>query len=378
MVIGQDLILTNSLVLPGDSNIQKLAPGSKACYVKDVHVFTRLSYEGGYILPVDDKSSVNTLLKESRYSAWSISNTWDVSAKSVYSKIYRRPKLGIGLAFTNFHNSSLGKPSLLYGYTEIPINRRDKRLNFTYGIGGGVAWNFNHYDKTSNPENEVIGSSVNAHLQASINMYYWLSDRFLVGIGTGFRHFSNGALQKPNAGINIIPVTFSLQYKVRERQTTEELTELPAFRRRWGYSIYNSVGAKQLVKEEPIVFKNLFGFNAGYSLSYKYRAVAGLDFTYTAGSAARISGDASNFSKSVSYGPYIGWEWFLTDRIYIPIYIGAYLHRNIENEEEGVLYQRLGIRYCFLPSRSLMTGIGLKSHLGSADFIELTLGFRFH
>ena len=373
---SQTILLTNSGVLPGDSNTRALS-SSGAHYVKKVNVFTRLSFEGGYIMPVDDKSSVNDLLKNSSYTSWSISNTWDVSPSSVYSSIYRKPKLGVGLAFMNFHNESLGKPYVFYGYTEIPINKRDNRLNFTYGIGVGVAWNFNHYDKTSNPENEVIGSSVNAHIQASINMYYWLSNNFEVGLGTGFRHYSNGALQKPNAGINIIPLNLSLQYKIRERQTTDYVAELPKFRRRWGYSIYNSVGAKQLVKEEPVVFKDVLGFNAGYSLSYKYRAVVGFEFTYTAGSAGRVDGDASQFSKSVSYGPYIGWEWFLTDRIYIPIYLGAYIHRNIANEEEGLLFQRLGFRYCFLPSRALVAGIGLKSHLGSADFMEFTLGMNF-
>ena len=250
-------------------------------------------------------------------------------------------------------------------------------MNFNYGVGIGIGWNFQHYDKVSNPDNEAIGSSVNAHLQASINMNYWLTDRFLLGIGTGFKHFSNGALQKPNAGINIIPVSLSLQYKIRERQITDQIAELPKFRKQWGFSIYNSVGAKQIVQEEPVVFKNLFGFNAGYSLDYKYRAVAGMDFTYTAGGAERVSGEQSNFSKSVSYGPYIGWEWYLTDRIYIPIYIGAYLHRNIENEEESLFFQRIGIRYSFFPSKAMFAGIGLKVHLGSADFLDFTIGTNF-
>ncbi|MFN5476064.1 MAG: acyloxyacyl hydrolase, partial [Sphingobacteriales bacterium] len=370
--LGQDAMLQYLLAAQRDSSITSGAGKLKPQYVNNKHVFTRIAYETGMIMPVDDKEQVNALLRNSSYSSILVSNTWDVSPSSVYSRIYRKPKLGIGIGFMNFRNQSFGKPYMLYGYTEIPINRHERRLNFTYGIGAGIAWNFNHYHKVDNPGNEAIGSSVNAHLQASFNMYYWLSDHFIMGIGTGFRHFSNGALQKPNAGINIIPLTLSLQYKILERQVTNFTPELPPFQKHWSYSLYNSVGAKQLVKGEPTVFKNLLGFNAGYKFSYKYRIAAGFDMTYTAGSPQRVSGSASNFSKSVSYGPYLGWEWYLTNRLYIPFYMGAYIHRNPENEEENVLFQRLGVRYALVPSHALVVGVGLKSHLGAADFIEFT------
>lgn len=349
----------------------------KLHYVETSRIFTKLAYEVGYIMPVNDKSSVNDLLKASHYSSINISNSWEVSPNSVYSRIYRKPKLGLGFSFTSFHNAQLGNPYLIYGYTEVPINRKEGRWNFSYGMGLGLAWNFHHYDKVNNAANEAIGSAVNAHLQANISASYWLTDNFLIGLGTGFRHFSNGALQKPNAGVNIIPVQFSVHYKMREVTVINVAKQLPPFQKHWSYSLYNSVGAKQFKRGEPVVFKDLFGFNAGYQFSYKYKAVGGFDLTFTDGGQDRVPYEASNVSKCVSYGPYVGWEWYLTDRIYIPIYCGVYLHRNIENEEEGILYQRLGIRYLLLPSRQLSTGIGLKTHLGSADFIELNIGYTF-
>jgi hypothetical protein len=372
LICGQTVLLQEGLA--HDSVNQS---ANKPKYVERSQGFLRLSYEKGYVMPVDDKAMVNDLLKASSFSSVNLSASWDVSPTSVYSRIYRKPKLGIGLAFLNFHHPSFGTPNVLYGFTEIPMSRRDKRLNFTYGIGVGLAWNFHHYDKDKDPQNLVIGSSVNAHLQANINMHYWLSRNFMFSVGTGFRHYSNGALQKPNAGINVIPFTVSLEYKVMERLIPDALPTLPPFRKHWSYSVYNSVGAKQLEMGQPVVFKNLFGFNAGYKFSYKYRVAAGFDLTYTAGSSGRIPGNQSNFSKSVSYGPYVGWEWYLTDRIYLPIYLGTYLHRNEANEEQGMLFQRLGIRYALLPSRSLVIGTGLKSHLGSADFIEFTVGYNF-
>ena len=378
--MGLPLLMTGQTVMVQQDPVRGRDTSSsrKEKYVDMIQGFLRLSYEKGYVMPVDDKNVVNELLKASRYSSVNISACWDVSPTSVYSRIYRKPKLGVGLAFLNFHNPSFGIPNVLYGFTEIPISRKGKRLHFTYGIGAGLAWGFHHYDKNDDPQNLAIGSSANAHLQVNFIMHYWLSKNFLLSAGTGFRHYSNGALKKPNAGINVIPFSLSVEYKMMERLVPNASPTLPPFRKRWIYSVYNSVGAKQLEMDKPVVFKNLFGVNAGYKFSYKHRAVAGFDLTYTAGAAGRIPGDQSALSKSVSYGPYIGWEWFLTDRIYFPVYLGAYLHRNIENEEQSLLFQRLGIRYAMLPSRSLVIGCGLRSHLGSADFVEFTLGYNFN
>jgi hypothetical protein len=72
-----------------DSSITSGAGKLKPQYVNNKHVFTRLAYETGMIMPVDDKEQVNALLRNSSYSSFTVSNTWDVSPSSVYSRIYR-------------------------------------------------------------------------------------------------------------------------------------------------------------------------------------------------------------------------------------------------------------------------------------------------
>jgi hypothetical protein len=363
--------------LSGPGNLQPAGSVPKPRFVGSTSRYIRFSYEGGYILPVDDKEEVNQMFAESMYRTITVASSWDVPSSSVYSKIYRKPKLGLGISLVNFNNEELGKPITIFGYTEIPITRPESRWNVSYGIGAGLGIGFEHFDKDGNPGNIAIGSSVNAYLEANFSAGYWISDDFLLSVGTGYRHYSNGSTKQPNAGINIVPIQLSLQYQTRKIVYHDATTPLPRYIKNFSYSVYNSVGMKQLEIDGPMIFKNLTGFNAGYQFSYKYRSVVGFDLTYTSGSSERVPGDASSFSKHFSYGPYLGWEWFFTERIYVPIYFGVYLHRNYENDETNPFFQRIGLRYLLLRNKQLSAGVGLKTHFGQADFVEFGLGWNF-
>jgi Lipid A 3-O-deacylase (PagL) len=349
---------------------------TKQRFVESSSRYIQLSYEGGYILPVDDKEEVNQMFRESMYRTITVTNSWDVSSTSVYSKIYRKPKLGLGISLVNFNNEELGKPITIFGYTEIPITGPGSKWSVSYGVGAGLGIGFEHFDKDGNPGNMAIGSSLNAYLEANFRAGYWINNDFLLSIGTGYRHYSNGSTKQPNAGINIVPVQLSLKYQTRKIVFHDATTPLPRYNKNFSYSLYNSVGMKQLEIDGPMILKNLTGFNAGYQFSYKYRAVAGFDLTYSSGGSERVHGDGSPFSKHFSYGPYVGWEWFFTERIYIPVYAGVYLHRNYENDETNQFYQRIGLRYLLLRNKQLSAGVGLKTHFGQADFVEFGLGYH--
>jgi hypothetical protein len=373
--------VSSSKTISGDTSIpaklsSKTPVTSKTRFIRSASRYIGLGYEGGYILPVDDKEEVNDLFRKSFYRTLTVTSSWDVPASSVYSRLYRNPKLGLGVSLVNFNNVALGKPITAFGFTEIPFTSLRSNWYFSYGIGAGIGFGFNHYDKTSNPENMAIGSSINAYLEANFKAGYWLSHNFLLAIATGYRHYSNGSVKQPNAGINIIPFQLSLKYRTREFNYDAVEAQLPEFKKNFSYVFYTNIGMKQLETEGSMIFKNLTGFNAGYQFSYKYRLALGFDLTYSAGGSERVPGDASSFSKHFSYGPYLGWEWFLTNRLYIPVYTGVYIHRNYENDETNQFFQRIGVRYLFLKNKQLSAGVGLKTHFGQADFVEFGLGYH--
>ena len=111
-------------------------------------------------------------------------------------------------------------------------------------------------------------------------------------------------------------------------------------------------------------------------VSYKYRLGLGLDVVYAEKSELRNTSDQSAFSKSISYSVVGSWEWVLTKRLYVPIGLAVYLHRNFENGELVPYYERIGFRYQF--AEYCHAGVTVKAHNAVADILEWSIGYTFH
>ena len=357
-----------------------LTPKSNADSLKAQHKargnsYLEVAFEHGGIMAIDDNPKVNAILKSSHFNGISLRYSWEIKPSSVYHSVYRRPLLGIGLMTSTFNNPIIGAPISVFGFVEIPFSKQISRWNFSYGLALGVSFHFNPYDTISNPQNLMISSNYNAYLHANILTRYKVNKNWQLGLGVGYKHYSNGATKKPNAGINLMPVQFSAQYKI-DHALKDEISSLPAFKPYVSLSLYTASGMKQNNPGEELIYKNLSGLFLGYQFSYKYKLGLGFDLTYSSGGTHRVTG-ASAFSENFSYGVYAGWEWYITDRLYLPINLGVYLHHNPENSETTSYYERLGLRYLFF-NHHFSVGPSLKAHAGTADFIELNLGWTFH
>ena len=95
----------------------------------------------------------------------------------------------------------------MYGFVDIPFHKPRSRWTWLYGGALGISYNFNPYDPETNPVNVFLGSERNVYIDLYFEGHYAISNRMDIGIGTGFKHFSNGSYKLPNAGINLIPLT---------------------------------------------------------------------------------------------------------------------------------------------------------------------------
>ncbi len=116
---------------------------------------------------------------------------------------------GVGFYGGSFDNNDFGEPNALYGFIDIPFYRSKSKWSWIYGIGLGLAFNFNPYNPETNPDNGLIGSEKNVYIALTIEGRYQITPHWEAGLGAGFKHFSNGRIQMPNSGINVVPVTFS-------------------------------------------------------------------------------------------------------------------------------------------------------------------------
>lgn len=295
----------------------------------------------------------------------------------VYNNVYRRPYLGVGFYSSTFYNPDIGTPNALYFFLTIPFAfEENKKLTFSYTLAFGLSYNFVPYDPISNPSNIFIGSKKNSYVHLGFVTNYRINQKWALSATLGLKHFSNGAYQMPNMGINLIPLTIGASYKFSDDEIDQTKKPVLPFKKYNMVNVMLAAGSKNFVNGDRNSLQTTLGVNYLWQKGYKYRMGIGMDLFYNDNSDDRNHSRASNFSKSFSYAVVGSWEWVISKRLYVPIGIGGYLHRNVENNESTPYYERAGIRYRI--TDHLSAGITIKAHGDAADFFEWTLGYTFH
>ena len=310
------------------------------------------------------------------YKAIDIQVGWRHVSNTPYNYIYRYPNLGLGFNMTLTHSQEIGRPLAIYGFMEIPFSIPSfrHRLKIGYFTQLGLGFNLKPFDEFRNPINQNIGSKLNSYVHLGLNATIRITERLDLQASLGLKHFSNGSAKKPNSGINLIPLNMGFQLKVGEvkpipgEKPSFEKKSLPPY---WNFMLYS--GLKNYDVGEPEFFRGGIGISYVIPSGYKYRYGLGLDFFWAQGAHIRNPDLLLNFRDKTSFAVVGTWEWQLTDNLFIPVGIGAYLYRNELNQEITWYYERLGVRYRH--QNRLFFGIQIKAHQIKADFFELTLGY---
>lgn len=341
-------------------------------YKKYSTIYTLAVEQGSMLgngMPVGDEVAKNTYYNGLNFRVGLRENDYN----DVYNAIYRLPEMGFGGYLSTFHRNDIGNPFALYYFFKIPINyERNRRINFSYLAGLGVASNFNPYDKHQNPKNVFLGSITNAYINFKFQASYNFSNHWSTTLGLGFKHFSNGGTEQPNKGINLIPLSIAVNYKPNAYKVYESKPEIPNFINYNTFNVAWIAGTHDSKVTLNQHFKTALSINYLRAIHYKYRLGVGLDMFFT-GAAGKLNNSETTFSNSVSVAAVGSWEWVITKNIYVPLAIGFYLHRNPLNGETKFFYERAGIRYRF--NNNLFCGVAVKAHLGAAEFVEWTVGY---
>ncbi len=339
--------------------------------------YLEFRFENGAMLS-NDTDLGDQLVNSSYYNGFDIRLGFrKTNPDDIYSTVYRRPYMGIGWYSSTFHNADIGKPNALYYFMTIPfVFEQDKKLTFNYTGAFGLSYNFNPFDSIQNPANIFIGSYRNCYVHLGLEANYKFSETWQANATLGFKHFSNGSFKKPNYGINLIPLTLGVTYKVGDDKVEHYRRPVPEFIKNNQLNLTLAFGSKNYVNEDPNYLKMTMGINYLRAVNYKYRIGVGIDVFYSGASELRTESGTASFSDAVSYAVVPNWEWVITERLYIPLGVGIYLHRNVENDEKYGYYERAGIRYRV--TDHLSAGVTIKAHAGVADYFEWTLGYTFH
>ncbi|WP_312698366.1 acyloxyacyl hydrolase [Sphingobacterium mizutaii] len=347
--------------------------------IKKSPLILELETENGGILA--QKGLKSSTYEGAYYNGLNFKIGWKQRAKKdQYYQIYNYPIYGIGLYSSTFNTDILGSPFAIYGFVQTPIApKEDSRWSYDYRIGLGLSGNFKPYNENENPLNLVIGSKNNVFIDLGIRTQYRINPHWKAGVGLAFHHFSNGALRLPNKGVNLVPLTVSVNYQINPDIKINRDSVLKPYSKKILYHINYGVGFKQLKDEsDERFFKSTLSAYASRHVSYKWRLGGGFDLFYSSsGNDAEIAGDKSGkLSSKLSGGPSFYIAHILNERLVLNGNVGYYLHNQRFNGEIRRVFLRAGARYYVY--KNINAGVSIKAHMGKADFIEWTVGYTFN
>ncbi len=308
-----------------------------------------------------------------------------------------------GLADEVGYTSDMGHLWALYASFSRPLWRTE-RWELGYTLDAGGAYSLKPYDKEANVDNELVGSRPLIYFGASLYAAYRLSSQWRLRADLGFRHVSNGALDRPNKGANSFSPNVSLIYDLSpyEKRRWESNRWTAAYRKRWYGSLTLNVGGKALLEEwlltqfntpsaSPQYRTSHFRIYVAYGLQadvmYRYArrwaTGGGIDVFYgTYSKRVREIDEAKGVDikhSPWSVGLAVKHEAFY-GRLSMYVSLGVYLYRQMgatAREDETPYYERVGIKYHFPKWHGFFVGAGIKAHRTKADLAEVTAGFAF-
>lgn len=290
------------------------------------------------------------------------------SSRSAYA-----PKTFIGA--TVLHGSSggsryLGKVSaaMLFGDRSITGSGwYSLRGRFAFGLG----WIQKPFDIETNHKNTLLGSHLNAAVQASLYQQVRLGRHWSWNTGFSFLHLSNGLSTLPNLGLNI-PCLYT---GVTWRQTSAPLQrKTPRFgAARNQFAAWAGLGLKQWpLVNSPRTITQAFGAEWSRRISDNGRWGAMVNVFHD---PTELSPNDTTFNKPEANGWQAGAGVHYTvviGRWELPLQMGVYAWNP---RDANNVYQVIGLRYRAAPH--WLAGIHLKTHMGKADFFHAGIGYQW-
>lgn len=356
--------------------------------------FMEFTYQAGKVLPSNDFVKGENASGEpiDYYQSFRGEFGWQTKGTRLWEQLYSLPYFGIGYYQANFFNSQeLGMPSALYGFYGGSIKKYSK-WSIDYRIGFGLTYNWKPYDPDLNPYNYAIGSYNTVYIDAGVVANIPITQQFDLGIGMSFTHFSNGATSLPNLGINLMASKFSLRYNFYEERPQVKAWDIPEYKKDHEFYFSASLGSKQVTYDTTNTNLDSKYYDINYAMAtvsfayqrqigHKVKFGGGLDINYDGTVDAQIDiidGEIDQVIHPLSDKLGIGivgtFEWVIA-RMSIIAQPGYHILRKEIEGQTPPMYQRLGVKYHFLPNT--FAGIYIKAYNFSvADYIEWTVGHR--
>jgi hypothetical protein len=385
---------------------------------------------GGMALAMGDRhTEILTKQRKGIVVGGEIDFEFQPTGKHQWEQFWAFPTFGIGILGLDFGNPKmLGQAFAAYPYLLVPIIKNNYfRLN--YKVGAGMSFFTKFYKNAPHQEgtlsgangepygaNAVIGSVANIYLTTGANFEFPINNTLAISADIGYSHMSNGSIQTPNKGFNIIYAQIGAKYNFKDCNECKRNVKNPANKLPYDFiaNIGVSGGFKELYYRDNKKFfvgeihaglttplTNWYGLGGGFNLffdgAFNKRDIS--DASFISKSFTRYYLPENKFENKIRFGISVNNE-FIIGKITGILDWGFYLYnplKNYENgekivkernkkpfnkrifykyninDEDGWNYFRLGVRYRIWDN--LFVSVYVKTHLQKAEMITLGIGY---
>ena len=370
-------------ILPTDS-------GKKQSYLIPIAF-----YQQGFVLPSNDfvrgNNQKQTPIKFFRTASVQIAK--QTTGEKLWEQLYGFPRYGFGIYTAQFINSTeLGQPVAVYGMFNLLL-KQWTNLSLNLDFGAGYSFNWKSFDE--NKYNIAMGARESAYVDAGPSLEYTFENGVLLDFGASVTHFSNGAMKKPNFGINTVAPKISLGYNLSGRRKNYNYQEIPEFQKKseflasfftgWENEIFKSTDADSVIKYYGATYP-VFGLSATFNRQISYKSKIGIGFMVDYFGAANpvismqngiFEHKYASFKEGFQLSIFPSYE-LVINKFSIVLQEGFYIYRaKYSFLRTPSVYQRLGFKYDLFKDFTLGANIRMYNY-NTSHFIEWTLGYRIH
>lgn len=357
-----------------------------------------LDIRPGYIVPTNSFLEGDNLQQKIIEQSLSLhlKYAFQFSKDSNLGRMYPHAYQGIGVSYNTFYcPAELGNPVTVYAFQGAPIVRLSSRLSFDYEWNFGASFGWKKYDEQYNPQNEVIGSKINAYINLGFLLNWQFHPQWKLAAGVDFTHFSNGNTHYPNGGLNIIGGrvgivrTFGDTDNTSEGRVPKRLFIKPHVS--YDLVLYGATRKRGFVKDNvPSLVPGSFGiaglnFAPMYNFNNYFRAGLSMDAQYDESANIKDYKLEGSYSDDLKFHRPPFREQFavglsLRAELVMPIFsINAGFGRNLigSGEDTKGFYQILALKTYVTRHLFLHVGYQLRE-FKDPNNLMLGVGYRFH
>ncbi len=361
-----------------------------------------IAVQGGMGTVANTFEGYNEMLSSCRYPNTDVRIGYQTNENDhPYAELYGYPNVGfsfgwMGLSTLKYEGEShLGSVVNMSGFMECDFLRTKM---FSLGLDGQVGFGLTKviHDPNFNTLNISVSSPLLIFARAGIKAKFRFTKRLEIGADVHIEHCSTGYLSCPNRGLNGSGASLSFRYYNTppprfKKYQPEEWTEV----RRFFGEVYIGGGLHRSFTEWKVFGTSTpwpiltAGGNINYRFIPQFSTGLNLDLYHTdRGYLQRVE----QFERVLygdeavdEYGHYdpLNCGLSLLLQFYYGNFtafgnLGLYVHRHSGlHDEEGICYQRVGMKFNFPKLGGLFLAVDCKAHqFTHASMMEFTVGIR--